>query len=46
MGGRGHCIFRYSSPTIQFSVIHYNLLQSAKNYSSPIAIKITEPQLG
>lgn len=44
--GEKKCIFRYSTPTVQFSVIHYNLLQSAKNYSSPIAIEITEPRLG
>lgn len=31
---------------LNFSIIHYNLLQCAKNYSSPIAIKITEPKLG
>lgn len=45
-GGNKTCIFRFPAPTVQFSVIHYNLLQSAKNYSILIAIEITEPRLG
>lgn len=39
-GGGGGCwIFRFRSQTVQFSAIHCNLLESAKN-------KIIEPQLG
>lgn len=45
-GGKKITFLDFQLPTVQFSVIHYNLLQSAKNYSSPIAIKITEPRLG